>query len=347
TLITMNLNLNPLKKPNFVLLKNDVFAEAAEVLKESAIFPDRQDSENSVQRILSNWQGTRKTTEGRRLHLVVKKERQILLLSPSSAFGGKGSSVDIFKHFHNLAKDFGRYSEIEIKQCLDDIFDVSGKRRPDSVPGIQLISLSLFSIFRYCSKNRLTLAPTYPNTPSTIFKLARLLEYYISKPTTRKDKNFSTISKLICTLTNAKSEEEWVQRQEPHKNTSTREKRGFRTSISSNIKAVIFRDRGHCDAQAYHVCSLRGDSGCPFYHDLVVFERGDGDHEYLVDVPMEQIKEMVGEPTYPAEYAINVVEDIRKKELMDEDEDNDNDNDSHDNSDHSSDEDSDRDVYSS
>ncbi|KAF9177084.1 hypothetical protein BGZ50_009233, partial [Haplosporangium sp. Z 11] len=302
----MNLNLNPLKKPNFVLLKNDVFAEAAEVLKESAIFPDRQDSENSVQRILSNWQGTRKTTEGRRLHLVVKKERQILLLSPSSAFGGKGSSVDIFKHFHNLAKDFGRYSEIEIKQCLDDIFDVSGKRRPDSVPGIQLISLSLFSIFRYCSKNRLTLAPTYPNTPSTIFKLARLLEYYISKPTTR-----------------------------------------FRTSISSNIKAVIFRDRGHCDAQAYHVCSLRGDSGCPFYHDLVVFERGDGDHEYLVDVPMEQIKEMVGEPTYPAEYAINVVEDIRKKELMDEDEDNDNDNDSHDNSDHSSDEDSDRDVYSS
>ncbi|KAG0247197.1 hypothetical protein BG011_001876 [Mortierella polycephala] len=322
----MNFNLAPLKKPNFVLLKKDVFGKAAEALKNATSFPDLQDCRNSVPTILSNWQGTKATTEGRRLHLIVKKERHMLLLSPSSVFGPKGSSVDIFKHFHKLSKDLGRHTEIEIRQCLDAIFDVSGKRRPDSVPGIPLISLSLFSILRYCSKNRLTLAPMYPNNPSTISMLARLLVYYLSEPTARKDKNFSTISKLICTLTNAKS---------------------FCTTINSNIKAVIFRDRGSFDAQAYHVCSLRGDSGCPFYHDLVVFDRGDGDHKYLVDVPMEQIKEMVEEPTHPAEFAIKVVEDIRKKELLDEGEDNDNDNDSHDNSDHSSDEDSDCDDYSS
>lgn len=220
----------PNQKPKVNSLMKDFFGKA---IKTDTIFHDAilNCHEDAIQQVLSNVEDTIETKEGNKLYLVVKRERQ-LLLAKSTSFGPKGSAVNVPEHFRTLAAEFKYPSEMEVDECLSRIFAVTGQRRPNSEPGSQLISLSMFAIFQYCSKKGLTPPLNISNNLSNISTIASFLAYYFSTLKPCKNSSFSAIGRLIRTFTSEKSPTTWNKNLKSHKKSSTRKKgKNLRSTI--------------------------------------------------------------------------------------------------------------------
>jgi hypothetical protein len=189
-----------LTTPAFHNIDNDFFGQI--ISGNNTLFDIVSKCSDSVaEEMRQSWLTTTSTEQGKKLYDVLRKE---------STFLYRFSLRKIRSHYIQVCDVSKLYPKIEVEESLNNLFP-NGHRNKETLPDRKLITLSLFFILRYCSKNKLRLPPTVNNTFPGTMALALLVVQYIQGG---KDKR--KLVGIFKSLTSATSIESWKAIKEIH-----------------------------------------------------------------------------------------------------------------------------------